>query len=92
MGANIMPTAKKMGRTVFGVRIGLSQVNLVRFLHVTNDSLPCFQSLLAKGIVYTISAVVPEPARATDLQVSDSSVSFVFRYVGFPPVSNRYGS
>jgi len=27
MGANMMPTAKKMGRTVFGVRMGLRRVN-----------------------------------------------------------------
>jgi len=27
MGANMIPTAKKMGRTVLGVRIGLRKVN-----------------------------------------------------------------
>ena len=56
MGANMMPKAKKMGRTVFGVRMGLTFVSdcpSTSSVAPEVDSLPCFQSLLSKGSVCT---------------------------------------
>lgn len=52
IGAKMMPTAKKSGRTVLGVRMGLKRVNIpFTSLHSGYHILPCFQSLLAEGRV-----------------------------------------
>ena len=53
IGANMIPTMKKRGRTVLGVRIGLHDVvqplRLGPTVLVSSEySLPCFQTLLAK--------------------------------------------
>jgi len=60
MGANMMPMAKNSGKTVLGVRIGLSEVVVStigsdeseRFVNGTGvHLLPCFQALLPKGSI-----------------------------------------
>lgn len=51
MGANMMPTMKKRGRTVFGVRMGLlprCQCRWSSLLALTAHVLPRLQSLLSK--------------------------------------------
>jgi hypothetical protein len=64
MGANITPMMKNSGRTVFGVKMGLSQIvshgpaRPTLAFHV----LPCFQSLLSERRIYTPS-VPPACAR-----------------------------
>lgn len=63
MGANIMPTMKKMGRTVFGVRMGLRKPvsharRLTRFGTTGANILPCFQSLLPKGCICAVISIL----------------------------------
>ena len=64
MGAKMIPTTKKNGRTVLGVRIGLSMsVSKVSFYYLfaattkihsgEENSLPCFQPLLPERGVYS---------------------------------------
>jgi hypothetical protein len=63
MGANMMPTMKKMGRTVFGVRMGL-RAPVSRTRRFTRPSgasvhvLPCLQALLPEGRVCTAISIV----------------------------------
>ena len=66
MGANIMPTTKKSGSTVFGVRIGLDSTHKpsvsfrsyvflydIAELNVRNHHLlPCFQPLLPECSIW----------------------------------------
>lgn len=54
MGAKMMPTAKKMGRTVFGVRMGLEGFGSGSIdAWLKRHSLPRLQSLLTKCSVCT---------------------------------------
>lgn len=62
MGANMTPTMKKSGRTVFGVKMGLSQgcqpsssALKLETLHI----LPCLQSLLPKRRILIQSVHFP---------------------------------
>jgi hypothetical protein len=58
MGANMMPTMKKMGRTVFGVRMGLRAPvsHARRFTHA--HVLPCLQALLPEGRICTAISIL----------------------------------
>ena len=52
IGANMMPIAKKIGRTVLGVRIGLLGISIASVAQTSQlglYSLPCFQSLLSES-------------------------------------------
>ena len=53
----MIPIAKKRGRTVLGVRIGLSvRVSLAVIAgFCVDDLLPCLQSLLSKSSIYKCS-------------------------------------
>jgi len=42
MGANMMPTMKNIGRTVFGVRMGLRRQLPLSHWHSSMHLLPCF--------------------------------------------------
>jgi hypothetical protein len=52
MGANMMPTMKNMGRTVFGVRIGLRRQFPHASRYALEHVLPRLQPLLPKRSVY----------------------------------------
>lgn len=66
MGANMMPTMKKMGRTVFGVRMGLLSLSQpwpssdLTFNVASCNILPCLQPLLPKRrVCLTVSSRCP---------------------------------
>jgi len=55
MGANMIPTAKKRGRTVLGVRMGLKDcVNRFSPQFLRKYTLPCFQTLLSKRRIWDL--------------------------------------
>ena len=94
MGANITPTIKNNGRTVFGVKMGLSQLGkLSNALKPRCHILPCLQSLLPEsGIFASISMVCQRATRSPGAAYSVafcSSSSCALRGRGPGSISNR---
>jgi hypothetical protein len=80
MGANITPTMKNSGRTVFGVKMGLSRAgqpwSSAANYRVTLHVLPCFQALLPECRVYTgVIIACPRATRPEGVAYSEASCS-----------------
>jgi|SRR5690242_7910065 len=88
MGAKIMPTMKKRGRTVFGVKMGLSPRGQCRWFSLSaliSHVLPRLQSLLSKCSIYAAISLASLCARPCP-GLLGGLLLFVFL------VSSRFGS